>query len=251
MASGAPAKTCVLCGEDCSTRARIKDPKGRYYCRACYEKERAARAQPAAASCPGCGRALPAGAVLCTSCGFNLESGRQLEPQILAAPAMPRKPVWPLVVGIISVVLGGGGTIANGLNLAFVLTAALSGDDVFAIIGALGAASLLFVLALWLLLAGIGILRRMPRAAASIRRWALVKGVLCLVCFGLAFVSLFALPATLERMAAEMGDEPGSWDPGLEAAALIVMVAWQLVWPIFVIAWFSRRAVQEEVRAWR
>ncbi len=30
-------KICTLCHQDCSDRPRIKDPKGRYYCRECYE----------------------------------------------------------------------------------------------------------------------------------------------------------------------------------------------------------------------
>ncbi len=113
-----PEKICVICGEDCSRRPRTKDPKGRYYCNACYEAARAgasgaaaksgpvdspddvfalgkddnmaldmleeiAPAQPAAAAdgpavlpCPGCGVATPAGTVLCTSCGYNLQTGR-------------------------------------------------------------------------------------------------------------------------------------------------------------------------------
>ena len=32
------AKICVICGEDCSGRPRIKDPKGHYYCKSCHEK---------------------------------------------------------------------------------------------------------------------------------------------------------------------------------------------------------------------
>ncbi|MBN1345655.1 MAG: hypothetical protein JXQ73_23385 [Phycisphaerae bacterium] len=31
-------KVCRLCGEDCAERPRVKDHKGRYYCRACYVK---------------------------------------------------------------------------------------------------------------------------------------------------------------------------------------------------------------------
>lgn len=31
------AKACVVCGVDCTGRPRVKDPKGRYYCRACYD----------------------------------------------------------------------------------------------------------------------------------------------------------------------------------------------------------------------
>ena len=36
-------RICGICHEDCSERPRIKDPKGRYFCRACYDEAVAAR----------------------------------------------------------------------------------------------------------------------------------------------------------------------------------------------------------------
>jgi hypothetical protein len=33
-----PGKVCVVCGVDRSGRPRVKDPRGRYYCRDCYER---------------------------------------------------------------------------------------------------------------------------------------------------------------------------------------------------------------------
>ena len=38
MGEGSGTKICAICGEDCSARPRVKDPKGRYFCRACYEQ---------------------------------------------------------------------------------------------------------------------------------------------------------------------------------------------------------------------
>ncbi|MHC4948359.1 MAG: hypothetical protein ACYTG1_08865 [Planctomycetota bacterium] len=141
MGSGSEAKTCAVCGADCGDRPRVKDPKGRYYCKPCYEEARrhglkraraavseatpaepephleaeagpafgadlaaddpaggsgmlddllgdvsepAAPADPGAAdagggACPGCGAPLGEGAVLCTSCGYDVQAGGQLE----------------------------------------------------------------------------------------------------------------------------------------------------------------------------
>ncbi|TVQ57097.1 MAG: hypothetical protein EA377_01195, partial [Phycisphaerales bacterium] len=31
-------KICVVCNANCAGRPRVKDPKGRYYCRACYDE---------------------------------------------------------------------------------------------------------------------------------------------------------------------------------------------------------------------
>lgn len=44
---GDSLKICVICGEDCSGRPRIKDSKGMYYCKSCHEE--ALRRKPARA----------------------------------------------------------------------------------------------------------------------------------------------------------------------------------------------------------
>lgn len=41
--ASANAKVCVICGEDCSGRARTRDPRGRYACNDCLLKQRLAR----------------------------------------------------------------------------------------------------------------------------------------------------------------------------------------------------------------
>ena len=35
---GNSLKVCVICGEDCSGRPRIKDSNGRYYHKSCHEE---------------------------------------------------------------------------------------------------------------------------------------------------------------------------------------------------------------------
>ena len=44
MAMDVKPKPCVLCGEDCGDRPRVKDVHGRYACRACVEKRALQRA---------------------------------------------------------------------------------------------------------------------------------------------------------------------------------------------------------------
>tara|TARA_E500000318_G_scaffold80251_1_gene75374 strand:- start:437 stop:1216 length:780 start_codon:yes stop_codon:yes gene_type:complete len=39
----ADGKRCIICGEDCTDRPRIKDGKGQYACRACVEKKQAGK----------------------------------------------------------------------------------------------------------------------------------------------------------------------------------------------------------------
>ncbi len=105
----------MVCGEDCSNRPRTKDPKGRYYCKPCfelarrrYQKKAAARARSRApappdahgqpyvltepapeskqapvpsrpsAACPSCGRPLPPNTKICVNCGVNVATGRSI-----------------------------------------------------------------------------------------------------------------------------------------------------------------------------
>lgn len=49
---GNSLKICVICGEDCSGRPRIKDSKGRYYCKSCHEEALRRKQAPAEAAPP-------------------------------------------------------------------------------------------------------------------------------------------------------------------------------------------------------
>ena len=110
-------KTCVICGKDCAGQPRIKDKKGNYYHKTCYEQAKARKAPPAEAApeplaiqgdepggfdpfadhadspaaeappvgpnaCPSCGNALQAGSVMCMNCGYNLQGGKQVSTKV-------------------------------------------------------------------------------------------------------------------------------------------------------------------------
>jgi hypothetical protein len=108
MSSPATGKICVKCGTDCSNKPRTKDPQGRYTCKACFDalaaKAAAAKAAPKpkpadpipiaepddaavmarllesspslTEMCPSCGSGMPVGAVVCTICGYDKNTGR-------------------------------------------------------------------------------------------------------------------------------------------------------------------------------
>jgi hypothetical protein len=101
-----PAKICVVCGEDCSQRQRVRDAQGKYTCKDCVEKRAAAK--PAAAAprtapaevdaamagfdfepCPGCGAPLAGKANICMTCGYNKATGKQIKTKVVAAPKGP------------------------------------------------------------------------------------------------------------------------------------------------------------------
>ena len=50
---------------------------------------------PQAGNCPGCAAPLNPGAVICTSCGYNLQTGQRLQPQAASAPQPVRGPTRP------------------------------------------------------------------------------------------------------------------------------------------------------------
>jgi uncharacterized membrane protein len=116
------AKPCSICGIDCAGKPRVKDPKGHYICKDCFEKAKETRkaltspppasSTPSTASaapalddnsfllnlgdknaagmtgtkpCPECGRALNANAVICVGCGYNLESGKRTQVKVIKA----------------------------------------------------------------------------------------------------------------------------------------------------------------------
>lgn len=288
-------KICVICGQDCAGRPRVRDPKGHYYCQDCYEKakrrqeearaasspepvaappppeppepdldddfagglalldevasEVQASAPPPISACPGCGYALAPGAAICTACGYNLQTGRTLQATaVTAAPpvgaAVAGGAVWPSVVGLISVIFGGGGLILNLVAFIAQLDSLSGARRSGAVMGGV----LAILLSAWLLQAGINIMRRKAKGVRQIRIWAIVKAILfgsCLTCLTIVFMSIPA--AEFDSLQLEGVDASVR---ALVLGYLIGLLMWMLFWPIFVLVWFSRDRVQRDVREW-
>ena len=61
MTASSSGKVCVHCGEDCSTRPRVKDSHDNYYCKACHEKvEKKQREREAVVMAPDARELAPA-----------------------------------------------------------------------------------------------------------------------------------------------------------------------------------------------
>lgn len=117
-------KLCGLCGADVTSKPRVKDAKGRYFCRECAAKKQAELARKVgnsagaaaaggamalesdsdmmsrlvddslakgASSCPACRRPWREGASICTHCGFNKSTGQMVGTQI-QAPELVKAP---------------------------------------------------------------------------------------------------------------------------------------------------------------
>ncbi len=110
-------KLCVVCKKDCSNQPRVKDSRGRYFHRTCYDAAKrrqqaakAAQAEPApepvplaelvdhglssmddfaalsADACPSCGGPMAPEAILCTGCGYNRTTGQRISGEGGAPP---------------------------------------------------------------------------------------------------------------------------------------------------------------------
>ena len=111
-------------------------------------------------------------------------------------------------------------------------------------VGALGAAAL----SLGLLFCGIGMIRRRRWVVSSIRIWAIVKAVLYGGCLGCLTVALVAMPS--ERLGRDMAIDVGGLGAAVIIIVMLLLIAWFLFWPIFILIWFSRDRIKAEVANW-
>lgn len=112
MQGDASPKVCVSCGAEVANVARVKDRRGRYLCRPCFERVQARRARsqaappepeggdvmssllarakpPGARPCLQCGSPNPLDAVLCVRCGYNRSAGAVMTTQVVRGSAEP------------------------------------------------------------------------------------------------------------------------------------------------------------------
>lgn len=110
MAEETVLKSCASCGVDVASAPRVKDKKGRYFCRPCVEKLQATpRSAPTvgaapvaerrgegdvmaslltsskvinAEPCSQCGSPLADGAVVCVQCGYHRGAGKAIKTQV-------------------------------------------------------------------------------------------------------------------------------------------------------------------------
>ena len=175
----------------------------------------------------------------------------------------PQQSRWPGVIGTISIVLGSLGVLCYGCNSASTLAApflpasmqnqAAQGPQQAIQIAQL---CLAFLLSVWLLTSGIGLLRRRSWIRTSLLAWAVVKVVLTII--GTVMGVIFAEDITRQindSMAASAQAQGGSTPPFTFQASwiiifVVIMFFWSLIWPTVVAVWMLRANVVEEVQSW-
>lgn len=274
-------KICVLCGESCAGQPRIKDPRGRYYHKHCHEqamreKRRRHRRQEKSAAeafassdppppaggddefmsmlldeappvvtggstCPSCGQPFAPGAVLCVSCGYNVQSGQAVQTAVATGSpgdGATGNTKWPVVIGVISIILA---VVNLGCGGVSALDAVTTGN-----IGTMISVVITTGFAVWLLISGIGVLRRSQTGFTSLRIWAAVKTILTATCllfvFGALIVGQSAVQESVPEELAGMAY--------LVYLALAIIAVWLLFWPVFCLIWTGRSRIREEVSQW-
>ncbi len=176
---------------------------------------------------------------------------------------LPPKPSgWPTAIGAISIVFGSLGLVCYGCgSLNTVLSPWLVGmvpEDqrppiaqglqlfvqIFQMCAATG-------LSVWLLIAGIGLTRRRPWARSHVIGWSVAKLVLNLLstAASVAFVGEMVKQFNAQ-LAGPEGTPIFTVTVPMMLAFFAVSVLWFVLWPIFLLIWFSRGAVKDEVAAW-
>jgi len=298
----APKKVCTICGEDCSSKPRVKDRRGHYYCKPCHdaalnkrnenaqqddrEAQQAmsappqvgaasalddpaepseleallgaeASAPPAASSvCPGCGQPLAQGAVLCVNCGYNFQSGQQLSAKVEKAPkTRAGQPVWPIIIGVVGLVVALLGISWAGVSVAEVSSAQPPPEMTDADIdpgthqaGVTIGTAIVAVVALFFVWHGfgsIGVLMRRAWGVTLLRWWSYIAALLLCTCGFLFFGMMLTVGMTSIQEQSGMG-----LTVGVVLALVAGFVAAMLAWPVFLIIWFRRDKVRQDISQW-
>ncbi len=184
-----------------------------------------------------------------------------LAPTANPAPAEPAS--WPKVLGVICIVFGGLGMLGGVWGIMSPLfnewLAALMPPEQQATMEAAAkvnphpVATSLFMLAIaaLLLAGGIGLVRRRGGAIGLLKAWAVIKILWVIVG---TFLGLHASPELMEGVQKQMGSSPA---PGMEAImwasvvfGIVAGILWVCALPVFVLIWFGRRKIRNEVASW-
>lgn len=169
---------------------------------------------------------------------------------------------WPTPIGVISIVLASlgllcygcqsGATIMNPMFMGMIPedqrppspSTALYATQIVQLCGS-------FLLSCWLLAAGIGLCKRRPWAPRGCVAWSWIKIIFSLIGAGL---SLFFVGESVQQindgMTQQGSTPPFTMTVPLLMVILAAMTLLVLVWPAFLLVWFARGSVKQEVARW-
>jgi len=182
------------------------------------------------------------------------------DPGELAVPG--RLSTWPTVIGVLAIVFGSLATLGGlcgvlgPLVMPGLLQGTGSGAEQMAAAGKWQVWSIVMnvismALSILLLVAGIKLSSRRASAATLCTLWAKLK-ILAVIgfCVLFFFIQRDQLAVTLKGSAGS----PGVGEQVVTIAAFgstVVYLLWGVALPVFMLIWFSRQRIREEVATWQ
>jgi hypothetical protein len=190
-----------------------------------------------------------------------------MQPPTVPGPivAVERDPIWHTVLGIFAIVFGAGGVLQGLWGMLTPVLMSFFEDFVpedqhnpIAFMDEMGVfmvaiSSIIFLLAVLLLVAGIFLVRRSRIAVPLCVLWAALK--MCAVVANTVF-TYFMQQAQFDAMANDpnMQQAPavmGGIMQGVAIGTAVLTLLWGWAMPVFVLIWFRRRKIREQIAGWR
>jgi hypothetical protein len=171
----------------------------------------------------------------------------------------PRRPGWPVAIGVVSIILGTLGlscygcgsvsTLINPMLPADMQSAAMTGGYlVYSVTSYCGS----FALSVWLFVSGIGLCGRRAWSGSASLWWAVTKIGFVLMELIVGFAFLNDMVNEINEMFEDAeGSSAFAMNEAVVAIFSVLMSVLVLVWPLFVVIWFGRPGVRHEVAGWR
>ncbi len=195
--------------------------------------------------------------------------GRYISPpapptEVGYAETPPKQSSWPTIIGVIAIVLGAGGALIGcfGALSPFFLDAMMSamppqaGQQAIQDVAkdwmawTIPIALVSVVLALLLLIGGIGLLKRRPWASKTCVAWAIIRILLVAVNSGVGYVIQQKTWDIMSQQDPNLSALPAGFTGGILAATVVFNLLWGWALPVFMLIWFSRRKIKDEVVGW-
>lgn len=195
--------------------------------------------------------------------GAETEGWRGHAPPTVAGAVIQARPssAWPTVFGVIGIILSGWGLITSGCGMLFLAgiggALGLSGSGQFSQqmqSSGVSAMSLVaggvqyvvtMALAVYLLIASIGLLKRTASGARHFVLWSWVR----IAAFGVTTVLGF-VTTNYNQMNQRMGGQSQAFMIGVIVGGIAVSAIFALWFPVLNLIWFRRAVIRDEVSQW-
>jgi hypothetical protein len=185
----------------------------------------------------------------------------QMTPPVMGRDLGEQPAKWPKVVGVINIVLASLGLICYGcgsLNTIlspFFVGMIPEGQRPVTAQGAQLAIQIVqqcvaTALSVWLLIAGIGLVKRRAWARAHCIGWSVVKIILALLSTLMGALFAQQIVQQINDQLSQRGTPPFTLTVPIVMTVIIVSLFVYLIWPTFMLIWFTREKITHEMAEW-